>query len=110
MIDWIGHVLNSNKPYSQDISVYYDDYESRLSAELVSEISKVDGIKYVYGRMYTCADISSTKDVSKMDLISYEAHQFEWAKDDFLSGDISKVIEGNGNVMTVFDKNNPLCL
>lgn len=108
MIDWVGHALNSNKPYSQDMSVYCDNYESLLSHELVSEISKVDGVKYAYGRMYTCAEISATKDVSQMDLISYEAHQFEWAEDEFLSGDISKVVEGNGNVMTVFDKNNPL--
>ena len=110
MIDWIGHALNSNKPYSQDMSVYAKDYASVLPQELVNEIGKIDGIKYVYGRMHICDDITSTKDVSRMDLISYEELQFGWAKDDYLSGDIEAVKEGSDCVMVVFDKNNPLTL
>lgn len=49
MIDWIDHALNSNKPYSQDMSVYAEDYAPVLSQELVEEIKKIDGIKHVYG-------------------------------------------------------------
>ena len=45
-----------------------------------------------------------------MDLISYEELQFDWAKDDLLSGDIEAVKKGSDNVMVVFDKNNPLNL
>ena len=110
MIDWIGHALNSNKPYSQDMSVYAKDYAPVLPQELVAEIEKIDGIKYVYGRMHICDEITSTKDVNKMDLISYEELQFDWAKDDYLSGDIEAVKDDSNSVMVVFDKNNPLTL
>ena len=110
MIDWIGHALNSNKPYSQDISVFAEDYASVLPQKLVNEIGKIDGIKYVYGRMHICDEMTSTKDVNRMDLISYEELQFAWAKDDLLSGDIEAVKEGSDTVMVVFDKNNPLTL
>lgn len=110
MIDWIGHALNSNKPYSQDMSVYAEDYASVLPQELVNEIGKIDGIKYVYGRMHICDEMTSTKDVNRMDLISYEDLQFDWAKDELLSGDIEAVKKGSDNVMVVFDKNNPLTL
>ena len=110
MIDWISHALNSNKPYSQDMSVFTEDYAPVLPQELVTEIEKIDGIKYVYGRMHICDEITSTKDVNKMDLISYEDLQFDWAKDDYLSGDIEAVKKDGNSVMVVFDKNNPLNL
>lgn len=110
MIDWIGHALNSNKPYSQDMSVFAEDYASVLPQGLVTEIEKIDGIKYVYGRMHICDEITATKDVNRMDLISYEELQFNWAKDDFLSGDIEAVKNSIDSVMVVFDKNNPLTL
>ena len=110
MIDWIGHALNSNKPYSQDMSVFAEDYAAVLPQELVNEIGKIDGIKYVYGRMHICDEMTSTKDVNRMDLISYEELQFDWAKDDLLSGDIEAVKKGSDTVMVVFDKNNPLTL
>ena len=110
MIDWIGHALNSNKPYSPDMSVFAEDYASVLPQELVTEIEKIDGIKYVYGRMHICDEMISTKDVNRMDLISYEELQFDWAKDDYLSGDIEAVKNGSDSVMVVFDKNNPLTL
>ena len=110
MIDWIGHALNSNKPYSQDMSIFAENYAPVLPRELVTEIEKIDGIKYVYGRMHICNEITSTKDVNRMDLISYEELQFGWAKDDYLSGDIEAVKDGGDSVMVVFDKNNPLTL
>ena len=110
MIDWIGHALNSNKPYSPDMTVFAEGYASVLPQELVTEIGKIDGIKYVYGRMHICDEITSTKDVNRMDLISYEGLQFDWAKDDYLSGDMEAVIHGNDSVMVVFDKANPLTL
>ena len=110
MIDWIGHALNTTKPYSQDMSVFTKDYASVLPQELVNEIGKIDGIKYVYGRMHICDEMTSTKDANRMDLISYENLQFDWAKDDLLSGDIEAVKKGSDTVMVVFDKNNPLTL
>ena len=110
MIDWIGHALNSNKPYSPDMTVFAEGYASVLPQELVTEIEKIDGIKNVYGRMHICDEITSTKDVNRMDLISYEALQFDWAKDDYLSGDMETVKDGNDSVMVVFDKANPLTL
>lgn len=110
MIDWIGHALNSNKPYSPDMTVFAEDYASVLPQELVTEMGKIDGMKYVYGRMHICDEITSTKDVNRMDLISYEGLQFDWAKDDYLSGDMEAVIHGNDSVMVVFDKVNPLTL
>lgn len=107
MIDWISHALNTLKPYSQDMEVYYENYPNELSKDLNSQINAIDGIKYAYGRMHINTEVSSSKGVNRIDLISYEERQFDWSKDDFLSGNIEEVRNGNG-VMTIFDKNNPL--
>lgn len=107
MIDWIGHALNTTKPYSQDMTVYYDGYDRTLPKELAEQINELSGVKYAYGRMHQNTEIVTEKGVSRADLISYEEHQFYWAKKEFLKGDMDKVIDGNG-VMTVFEKDNPL--
>lgn len=106
-IDWIGHALDTTKPYSPDMSVYYDGYEGELPRELAEQIGDVEGIKYAYGRMHLNTDVVSEKDVDRVDLISYEQLQFGWAKRDFIRGDMDAVVNGSG-VLTVFEKDNPL--
>lgn len=109
MIEWIGHALNTTKPYSKDMTVYYDGYENRIPKSLAEQIAGIPGVKYTYGRMYVNTDIASEKSVTCADLISYEALQFNWAEKDFLRGDMKKVTDGSG-IMTVFEKDNPLDL
>ena len=107
MIDWTNHALESNKPYTPDASVYYEDYEGDIPTSFAKKLEAVDGVKNVYGRMHVCTPVTSDKDVEKVDLISYEDHQFEWSYDDRLEGDIDRVATEPGYVMTVFEKSNP---
>lgn len=109
MIDWIGHALNTTKPYSQDMTVYCDGYERTLPKELAQRISDIPGIKCAYGRMYACTRAESDTYTGNVDLISYEHLQFGWAEKELLSGDIDAVSAGNG-IMTVFEPSNPLAL
>ena len=107
MIDWIGHALNTTKPYSQDMSVYCDGYERELPKGLADRIGGVQGVKLVYGRMHLNCEIGSEKDVGRIDLISYESLQFKWAGKELLCGDMDKVTDGDG-LITVYGKDNPL--
>ena len=106
MIDWIGHALTSNKPYSPDISIYYEDYGNKISSKECQQIREIDGMKYVYGRMYKYAEIEPLKGKTSIDLISYDDIQFKWAKKEKLSGSIEKVRDEFNTCMVVFDKNN----
>ncbi len=110
MLDWVDHALYSNKPYTPDLCVYYDDYAARLDKEFAEELRAVDGVKYAYGRMYVQANVTSSAGVNRIDLISYDDTQFEWAKKDRLSGSVADVQNGLGNVMVVFWKDTPLNL
>ena len=105
MLDWVGLALDTLKPYTPDLSVYYSGYESRLTHITAEEISCVPGVKNVYGRMYKNMPVSGSDCAETVDLISYEDLQFDWSKKELLSGDIDKVRNG-GYLMTVFDKSN----
>ena len=110
ILDWVDHALYSNKPYTPDLCIYYDEYAAGLDKELTEALRTVDGVKYAYGRMYEQADLTSNIGVNGIDLISYDDIQFEWAKKDRLSGSIEDVQDGLGNVMVVFWKDVPLDL
>lgn len=105
MIEWIGHALTSTRPYSQDLSIYKDNFKPEISRDFVETIKNIDGTKYVYGRMHKHINVDTSKDVSEIDLISYDVQQFEWAKDDLIEGNIDLVENGNG-VIIVFTKTN----
>ncbi|MGN0412318.1 MAG: ABC transporter permease [Lachnospiraceae bacterium] len=108
MIDWIGYALNTLKPYTPHASVSDPNRENTISKDMADEIASVYGVDIAYGRMYQQLDVVSDKDVKRADLISYDDRQFEWSKEDLLSGDLSAVQEKTDCVMIVFEKDNPL--
>lgn len=108
MLEWISHALTTTKPYSPDLSVYYEGYGNSIDTDILQRLREVDGVKNVYGRMHELTDIPEVKSVCQVDLISYDDLQFDWAKDDYLDGDIELARNGKG-VITVFEKSNPLC-
>ena len=75
----------------------------------MTEINGETGVKRVFGRMFSGSiPAVSDKNIDKIDLISYEEYQFDWAEEDVVSGDLSKVTGDSDYVMTVYDKSNPL--
>lgn len=107
MLDWINHALNTLKPYTPDITIADEAYNNTISMEVVKEIEQIEGVKSVFGSRYEDVEVETDKDVNKIDFISYEEKQFAWAKTDVLAGDISKINEEKGYVMTVFEKGSP---
>lgn len=107
MIDWVSHALNTLKPYNPDVTIADASYDNTISEELVSQITAVPEVKKVYGRKYLSLPVRTTYDVDRIDFISYEENQFDWAKEELLCGDIAKVKEESGYVMTVFEKSSP---
>ena len=110
MIDWVQNALTSNKPYTPDLSVYYEDYAAGLDSAFAGKLRGTEGVRNAYGRMYLQADVTSETGVNRIDLISYDDIQFQWAKKDRLRGSIGDTQNDIGNVMVVFEKNNTLDL
>ena len=109
VVDWTGHALNPLRPYAPDVSIMSADRSCTVNRDIVSEISRIHGVERVFGRMFSeGVPVMSAKNVEKIDLISYEEHQFDWSEEYVLSGSLLKARENENCVMTVYDKNNPL--
>jgi putative ABC transport system permease protein len=115
--------MKVNKPYTADISL---TSESSLSYNLYTELSEMDGINRIYGRMF--GYVEAAFDASRLTdayqqvvgdvkisadglfeapeqswLISYDKNQLKWAKIDLLGGTLSeeKLNEKNGIIAVV---------
>ena len=108
ILDWIGFALNTMKPYTPEISVYTADYANVITTEQAEEVRKLPEVRNAVSRMHLQTEVSGA--VDKIDLISYDEQQFQWAEGDLTEGDIDRVRNECGAVMTVFDKLNPLRL
>ena len=108
MITWVDNALTTNKPYSPDLSISYGGYAEGMSKEFAADLRRIDGVKYAYGRMHCCTDVTTDADFDRIDLISYDDIQFKWAKKELLRGDISQVQDGLCGVMIVYGKDDPI--
>lgn len=122
-IDFMYSAMKTNKPYTPDISIAS---EKGLSQDLYKQIEDLDGIKRVYGRMFSY--VNATFDASKLTthyknlvgditltedglfippepswLISYDKNQLKWAKLDLIEGTLSeeKLNAQNGVIAVV---------
>ena len=109
-VDFMHTSLKTTKPYTPDISL---TSEQGLSSELNASLSDLEGIKRVYGRMFSYVD--ATFDATRLTdtykesmggikvtedgmfvptesswLISYDKNQLKWAKTDLIGGELSE--------------------
>lgn len=117
-IGFLHTSMKTTKPYTPDISLVS---EQGIDSGLYRELSDLEGIKRVYGRMFGYVEASfdaarltdfykesmgsiAVKDNGMFDppekswLISYDANQFNWAKEDLIEGELSeeKLNQQNG--------------
>ena len=106
MLDFVRHALNPLNPSAPDISFISYDRSNTVDSALIGEINKIDGVEKTFGRMFwegMPAQYNGTN--GKIDLISYEAYQLEFAKDDILEGDLSKVSPNSDYVLASYKDN-----
>ena len=107
-IDFMKRAVNPLQPYAPDFSVVSADETCSIAPDHVQRLEENKAVKRVYGRMFA-NHIPATINgqATKMNLFSYEAHQFEWAKEALLTGELDTVQNGDG-VLLVHEKNEPM--
>lgn len=106
-IDFMHHTLTPLKPWTPDLSIVSPNNTSSISNTLLEKFQENPAVKRAYGRMFAY-DVPVTVDgeEKKVDLISYEKNQFEWAKDYLLEGSLDTVQNENNTGLIVFEQQN----
>lgn len=96
-IDFMGHAVTPLRPYTPDLSVVSPDNTCSVPEELAQELSEDPAVKRAYGRRFSY-DVPALLDgkSGKINLISYEKYQMEWAQDMLLEGSLEEVRAGEG--------------
>ena len=110
-IGYINNAVNPLQPYTPDISLISPDNTRSLSRDLIAQINGRQGVKRVFGRSFEYnIPVKLGEGNGKIDLISYEEYQFNWADegDYVIEGDLARVLGDSDCALTVYDSDNPL--
>lgn len=111
LIDFMNHAITPLDVSTPDVSILSPDNTRSVSESLLEPLRADGAVARVYGRMFAfdipalCGEQAGT-----VDLISYEEHQFGWAKKGLLSGSLEEAQHGGDAVLTVYTPQNPLRL
>lgn len=108
-LDFAKALIPSTRSWQPDFSITSDDESNSVDKDLAAELSKVEGVTQVYGNM-ALLDVPavSEKGVSEITLVSYEKYMLQCAKENMVSGDLSKLSGDSNYVLTIYDARNPL--
>lgn len=106
-IDFMNHALMPLKPWTPDLSIVSPNNTCSISSTLLGELQKNPVVKRAYGRMFAYnVPITVNGEEKKVDLISYEENQFQWAKDYMLEGSLDAVQQDDNTGLIVFEQQN----
>jgi putative ABC transport system permease protein len=102
LISFLNHAIKPLRPYAPDISITAEDNSASLSPELLKNAAAIKGVTNIYGRMFSYyIPAESQTDSKRINLISYEDKQFDWANEQLIRGDMEAVQSG-GSVLVVY--------
>lgn len=108
-VDFMSHALTPLRPSAPDISIISKDETCSIDGELLEKLKGDPAVKRAYGRRFAY-DVPVTVNGKKnnVDLISYEKHQFQWAKKDLVEGSLESVEEEKLTVACTYQLSNAL--
>lgn len=109
-VDFMNHAITPLKPFTPDLFIVSPNNTCSVPASLSQELANNPVVKRVFGRSFAYnLPVQIEGEDKIINLISYEEHQFDWAKDFILEGSLDSVKDGT-SVLIVYDSQNPLSL
>lgn len=106
-VDFMNHSITPLKPWTADISIISPDNNCSISSVLLQQVQQNPVVKQAYGRMFAYnIPVNINGIQKKVDLVSYEKNQFEWAKDYMLEGSLQVVQQEDYTGLIVFEQQN----
>ena len=107
LVQWVQLALNPLQPWAPDVFYSSPENQCEIDKSFAAAVEQQPYVERVFGRMYESLPAEYEGKSGTIDLISYDAQQFQWAEGDLVSGNMDAVRDGRG-VLTVFDKSNTL--
>ena len=108
-VDFMHHALKPLKPWTPDLSIISADNTRSIDSQLVETLQDNPNVKRAYGRMFAYDVPVETAGQGKViNLISYEEHQFSWAKESLLEGSLDDAVQKDNQVLVVYDPQSAL--
>ncbi len=108
-ITFMNHTLTPLYPWAPDISIVSPDNTCSVDRIYMDALKNNPAVESVYGRMFAY-DVPVTVNDSdkKVNLISYEQKQFEWAGDYLQQGSLETVQNEINTGLIVYEAQNPI--
>lgn len=108
-VDFMKHSLTPLRPWAPDLSVVSPENRRELNGAWIGELQADPAVRSVYGRMFAYGVPAIVNgEEKKIDLISYEEKQFEWAGDYLLEGSLEKTEHESGTGLIVYERQNTI--
>lgn len=101
-IDFMNHAINALEPYTPDVSIVSTDNTRNIPKKLLAQYEEQPFVKCAYGRMFAY-DIPTDSEDKRINLISYEEHQFSWAEENLVEGSIEDIESSDNAVLAVYN-------
>lgn len=103
-VDFMHHALKPLRPWAPDLSIISADKTCSIDSQMVKTLEDNAKVKRAYGRMLAYdVPVKVAGQAKVINLISYEEHQFVWAKESLLDGSLDEVKQKDNQVLVVFD-------
>lgn len=106
---FMNHALTPLRPWTADISIKSPDNTCTVDHAFLDKLKENPAVDAAYGRMFAY-DVPVTVNGAgkKVDLISYEQKQFDWAKDYILEGSLEAVQNEINTGLVVYEPQNSI--
>lgn len=108
-VEFMQHTLTPLQPWTADLSIISPDNSCAIDKTELDSLKENPVVDLAYGRKFAYEVPSVTNGIEKkMDLISYEQYQFDWARDYLLEGSLESVQTDLGTGLIVYNSQNTI--
>lgn len=109
LLGFVEHALPSLRGYTPDVSITSAEGNCSIDRGLYDEIYGRQGIKNVYGSMFSLHTPVLSDRTDEVDLISYDMYMMNWSENNALiNGNLSKILGDSNYAFTIHNKTSTL--
>lgn len=108
-VDFMHHAIKPLRPWTPDLSIISAQNTCSIDSQLLESLQDNPKVKRAYGRIFAYdVPVKVSAQEKIINLISYEEHQFSWAKESLLEGSLDEVKQQENHALIVYDAESAL--